>query len=62
MGEAGIHRVHNGDQIVQDHVGIIGHAVGNNVLTLKEVNGMIVDTDVTDISSDLHEDTFLFSK
>ena len=54
VGEAGVYGVHDGDEVVQDDVGIIGHAVGNNVLALKQIDVVIVDADVADIGGDLH--------
>ena len=34
--------VHNGDLLVQDHIRVIGHAVGHNILTLKQVYLMVI--------------------
>ena len=44
-----IHRVHDGDFFVQDDIGIIRHAQGDNILALKEIEIVVVDADITDI-------------
>ena len=54
VGKGGIHRVHNGDLLVRDQIGIIRHAVRHYVLTLKEINGMIVHTNVSDVFCYVH--------
>ena len=35
MGEIGIYGVHNGDLFILDHIGVVSHAVGNHILSLK---------------------------
>ena len=54
MGEVSVHRVHDGDLFVKDHIGIVCHSVGNHILTLKEVNLMIIDTDITNVICNFH--------
>ena len=49
VGIVCIHGIQNSDLIVQNDVGIIGHAVGNNILTLKQIHLVIVDSNVFDI-------------
>ena len=49
-----IHGIHDGDLLVHDDVGIVGHAVGDYILALKQIDDMIVDTDVLDRICDLH--------
>ena len=44
-----IHRVHHSDLFIQNDIGIVGDAVGDRVLPLKEVNVPVVDADITDI-------------
>ena len=48
MGKMDVHRVHYGDLLIQDHIGIIGHSVGNNVLSFKKVHLMVVDAYIAD--------------
>ena len=56
-----IHRVHDGDFFVQDHVGIIGHAVGDDVLPLKKIEIVIIYTDVNNIiCNPVHLNALLF--
>ena len=54
MGEILIYCVHDGDLVVQDHIGVIGHTIGNYVLSLKQVYLMVVYTDVLDIVGNGH--------
>ena len=44
-----VYGIHYGNLLVQDHISIVCHAVGNNVLPLKKVNFPVVDTDVADV-------------
>ena len=48
MGKIDIHRVHDSDLLVQDHIGIIRHAVRNHILSFKQVYLMVVDTHIAD--------------
>ena len=48
-GEALIDGIHDGNFFIEDDVGIIGHAVGNGILSLKKINIMIVNADVADV-------------
>ena len=50
-----VHRVHHGDLIVQDHIGIIGHSVGDGILALKQVYLMIVYACVANIVRNGHK-------
>ncbi len=59
LAKAAVHRIHDGNFVVADHVRIIGHAVGNHVLPLKQVNVVIVDADVTDIVGNKHNNRLL---
>ena len=43
------HRVHDGNLIIQNYIGIIGHAQGDNILAFEKIDLMIVDTDIADI-------------
>ena len=46
-----VHGVQDGHLLVQDHVGIVGHAVGDHILALEEIDVVIVDADVADAVS-----------
>ena len=54
MGEMLIHGIHHRDLLIQNHIGIIGHTVGNHILAFKKVNLMIVDTHIADIFRNFH--------
>ena len=54
VNKAGIDGVHNGDFLVNNNVGVICHAVGNNILSLKKIDLVIVDANVLDTGSDIH--------
>ena len=43
-----VHGVHDGHLLVEDDVGVVGDAVGNRVLALKQVNSGIVRADIAD--------------
>ena len=47
-----VHRVHHGDLLIQDDIGIVGHAVGHRILALKQVQILVVCTDVNDVLRD----------
>ena len=47
--EVGIHRVHDGNLLVQNHIGVVRHAAGHHILPLEQVNLMVVDTYITNI-------------
>ena len=54
VGEIPIHGVHNGDLLVQNHIGIVGHAVGNHILSLEQVYLMVVNAHIADILGNCH--------
>ena len=60
VGKAYIHGVHNGDLVIKNGVRVIGHTVRNNILSLKEIHLMVVDTDIANIRGDLHGFMLLF--
>ena len=55
LAEMGVHRVHHGDLLVQNDVGVVGHAQRHVVLPLKQCHLMVVDADIPDIVADKHE-------
>ena len=54
VGEVLVHGVHDGDLLVDDGIGIVGHAVGYDVLTLEEVHLVVVNADLLDVVGDMH--------
>jgi hypothetical protein len=59
MGEACIHRVHNGDLLIHNDIGIIRHAVGHYILTLEQVHLMVIDAYIFDIVGNEHSNILL---
>ena len=55
VGKILIHRIHDGNLLVHDGIGVIGHAVGDNILALEQVYLMVVYTDVLDIIGNGHK-------
>ena len=55
MGKAPVYGVHDGDLFVHDGVGIVAHAARDNVLSLEQVDRMVVDADVPDVLCDCHK-------
>ena len=49
VGEMLVHGVEHADLFVQHDVGIVAHAVGHDVLALKQIDGMVVHADVDDV-------------
>ena len=43
-----IYGVHDCGLFVQDHIGVVGHSVGNGILSFKEVYMVVVDTHIAD--------------
>ena len=60
VGKIGIYGIHNCNFFIQDHIGVIGHAVWHFVLAFKKVNLMIINAYIFDSICDFHEQ-FLFS-
>ena len=54
VGKMAVHGVHDGDLLIQDHVGIVGNAVGNGVLALEEVHAVVVDADIANVVGNKH--------
>ena len=54
FGEILIHRVHNGDLFIQNDIRIVSHAVGDGVLSLKQVDFMVIYTNVANIVGNGH--------
>ena len=54
MCKISIYRIHNSHFLIQDHVGIIGHAVWNFILSLEKVYLMVVYACIFDGICDFH--------
>ena len=59
VGEADIHRIHDGDLLIHDHIGVISHAVRYDVLPLEKIYVMIIDAYISDIicNCDCHDNS-----
>ena len=55
---AGVHGIHNGDLLVQDHIGIICHAVRHHILPFKKIKVMVVDTCILNGIGNCHTAAF----
>jgi len=60
VGKVGIYSIHDSCFFIQDHIGIIGHAIRNLVLSFEKVDLMVIYAYVFDCIGDFHEH-FLFS-
>ena len=54
MRKVGVYCIHDSNLFIQDHIGVVGHAVRNFVLTFKKVNLMVINADVFDSVCNLH--------
>ena len=52
--EACVYGVKDGDLLVQDHVGVVGNAVGDGVLAFKQVGLAVIDADILNVVGDEH--------
>ena len=55
VSKVAVNCIHNRDFAVDNHIGVIRHAVGDNVLALKEVNFVVVNADVTNVLCYVHK-------
>ena len=55
VGEILIDRIHDGNFLIEDRIGVVGHTVGDNVLAFKQVDIMVIHADVTDIFCNGHK-------
>ena len=56
-----VNRIHHGDFLVTDHIGVVCHAVGNHILTLKQVDFVVVHTNIDDVVCHFHRKTSFFA-
>ena len=54
LAEMLIDGIHDRDLFVDDGIGIVRHTVGNDILSLKKIDIMIVDADILDIIGNKH--------
>ena len=54
VAKARVDRVHHGDLLALDYVGIVGHAERNLELAFEKVDVMIVDADIENVIGNLH--------
>ena len=54
VAEVLVNGIHHGDLLVEDHIRIVGNAVGHGVQALEQVNLMVVDANIEDAVGDVH--------
>ena len=54
VAEARVDRVHHGDLLALDYIGIVGHAERNLELALEEIDVVVVDADIENVIGNLH--------
>ena len=57
VGEILVHGVHDRDLLVQDHIGIVCHAIGDYILAFEQVNLMVVDAYIFNIVGNHHSNS-----
>ena len=55
VSKGGVYRIQDGDLVVRDHVGVVGHPVGDMELSLEQVDAVVVYADVVDIVGEVHQ-------
>ena len=60
VGELGVHRVKHGDFFIEDHIGVVRHPVGDDVLPFKQIQLVIVDANVADVVGNVHKSHLSF--
>ena len=60
VGKGRVHRIHDGNKVVKDRVGVVAHTVGYAVLTLKQVDLAVVYADVLNVLGDVHMEDLLY--
>ena len=56
-GEVAVYGVHDRDLLVENDVGVVGHAERHVVLTLEQVDLMVVDADIANVFGNVHRDS-----
>ena len=54
IAKVGVHRIHDGDFVARNHIGIVRHPQRNDILPLKKVNLMVIHTDIGNVGPNLH--------
>ena len=54
VAKARVDRVHHGDLLALDYIGIVGHAERNLELALEKIDVVIVDADIENVIGNLH--------
>ena len=55
VGEVLVDRIHDGDLVVEDHIGVVGHSVGDFILSFEQIDFMVVDAYIFDCVGDFHK-------
>ena len=54
IAKVGVYRIHDGDFVARNHVGVVGHPERNDILPLEKVHLMVVYTDIGNVGPDFH--------
>ena len=54
VAEARVDRIHHGDFLAFDYIGIVGHAERNLELAFEEIDVVVVDADIENVIGNLH--------
>ncbi len=54
IAEISVHRIHYRDFLIEYHIRIIRHTVGNRVLSLEKVDFAVVYTHISDVFRNIH--------
>ena len=54
VGESAVYGIHDGDFFIQDRIGVIGDAIGHLILSFKQIDFPVADSDIADVTCDIH--------
>ena len=55
LGKELIYSVHNSDLIIQNSIGIVAHAIGNNILSFEQIDLMVIHAKITNVIGNKHK-------
>ena len=54
MRKIAVNRIHHRNLLIQNHIGIVSHAIWHHILPFKQIHFMVVHTHITDVLCNLH--------
>ena len=54
VGESAVYGIHDGDFFIQDRIGVIGDAIRHFILSFKQIDFPVADSDIADVTCDIH--------